>query len=212
VRARSAALALAFAALSACGTAQAPRPPVVTHLLAVLPLDHGPGVRPSADRHDDGAAIVTAQLYRVLSQQTEFRFAPDLSVSDLLATPELRAASGQVGRAVALGKALGAEAVIVGTVTAYAPRIGTAFGASQGASIGFTLGVVEVASGELVWEGEFAQTQESLATNFFDAWILWSAGGRWLTASELAGLGVERLWPSLTAALIADEPEPPSAQ
>jgi hypothetical protein len=204
---RAAAFGLALL-LSACGAAQPTRPPVLTELLAVLPLDEGPQVKPGATPQEDGGAIVTAQIYRVLSEQTEFRFAPDLSVVDTLGTPELRAAHGRVERAVALGKALGAEAVLSGTVTRFSPRVGTAFGASQGASVAFVLSLVEVASGEIVWEGSYDQTQESLATNFLDVFLFWQAGARWLSASELAGLGVEELWPQIAAAMTSEPPEP----
>jgi hypothetical protein len=204
---RAAALGLAVL-LSACGAAQPERPPVLTQMLAVLPLAEGPEVRPGSTPQEDGGAIVTAQIYRVLSEQTEFRFAPDLSVVDTLGTPEMRGARGTLERSVALGKALGAEAVLSGTVTRFSPRIGTAFGASQGASVAFALQLVEVASGEVVWEGSYDQTQEALATNFLDVMLFWQAGARWLTVSELAGLGVEQLWPQIAAAMTSEEPEP----
>lgn len=207
---RAAACGLALL-LSACGAAQPARPPVLAELLAVLPLDEGPEVKPAATPQEDGAAIVTAQIYRVLSEQTEFRFAPDLSVVDTLGTPELRAARGRVERAVALGKALGAEVVLTGVVTRFSPRIGTAFGASQGASVAFALSLVEVASGEVVWQGSYDQTQEALATNFLDVFLFWQSGARWLTANELAGIGVEQLWPQIAAAMTSEPPEPVEA-
>ncbi|MDX2167593.1 MAG: hypothetical protein SF182_11040 [Deltaproteobacteria bacterium] len=194
--------------LTACGTAQSPRPPVFTELLAVLPLGEGPEVRPGATPQEDGGAIVTAQIYKVLAEQTEFRFAPDLSVVDALATPELRLVRGTSERAVALGRALGADVVLSGTVTRFAPRVGTALGASQGASVAFNLILVEVASGEVVWQGAYDQTQEALATNFLDVMLFWQAGARWLTASELAGIGVEQLWPQIQAAITSEAPEP----
>jgi hypothetical protein len=201
---RTAGLAIGLAALAACGTTQPERPPLPVRVLAVLPLDDGPEVRKGVVPQDDGAAVVTAQLYRVLVEQTEYRFAPDLSVVDTLATPALRAASGQLARAVALGKAVGADAVVVGRVTRFAPRVGTAYGASQGASVAFELGLVAVASGEEIWRGAFDETQEALASNIFDFWMFWRSGPQWLTANELAGLGVEDLWPQLTGAITAE--------
>ena len=201
---RVAALAIALAALAACGTKQAERPPLPARMLAVLPLEDGPDVRKGATPQEDGGQIVTAQIYRVLAEQTAYRFAPDLTVADTIATAEVRGAGSQLARAVALGKAVGADAVIIGSVTRFAPRVGTAFGASQGASVAFRLGLVAVGSGEEIWNGAFDETQEALATNFFGFWMFWSAGPRWLTANELAGLGVERLWPQLTSAITAE--------
>jgi hypothetical protein len=201
VTARGVAAALALLCLSACAARQADHPPLPVHLLAVLPLQDGPQVAKGVTPQEDGAAIVTAQLYRVLAEQTEIRFAPDLTIVDTLATPELRATRSQLDTAVALGKAVGADAVVVGTVTRFSPRVGTAYGASQGASVAFELGLVSVASGEQIWSADFEDTQEALATNFLDFWMFWSAGARWLTANELAGLGVEKLWPELESQL-----------
>lgn len=199
-RVAAAAIGLALI-LSACGAKQAEHPPLPVHLLAVLPLQDGPQVAKGATPPEDGAAIVTAQIYRILAEQTEIRFVPDLTVVDTLTMPELRAAETQLDTAVALGKAVGADAVIIGRVTRFSPRVGTAYGASAGASVAFELGIVSVASGEQIWNGEFEETQEALATNFLDFWMFWSTGPRWLTANELAGLGVERLWPQIDSQL-----------
>ena len=200
---------VAVALLAGCsllptsGPAEQQAAPVNMQLLAVMPLE------PAAVTSDDGTSTpppeaslsVTAQIYRVLAEQTEFRFVPDLTVSDVLETPAVRRAGGTVERAVALGKEVGADGVLFGRVFRFQKRVGTEYGASQPASVWFELDLVAVSSGEVVWQGKFDQTQEPLTSNLLNWWMFWRAGPRWFSAGELAGLGVDRLFADLTASI-----------
>lgn len=211
-RLRPLALAL-FLAVAACGSKQTPHPPLFARVVAVLPFETAPSADRGEKRGEAKAGdIVTAQVYRYLSQQTTYLIVPDITVVDTLATPELRRAIGRQERAVQLGKAVGADGVLFGRVDRFEQRVGTAYGASQGASVKFSIGLVSVATGELVWEGEFEETQEALATNFFDWWMFWDAGPRWLSASELAGLGVDKLLEECRASLTPDREDTDEGQ
>jgi len=180
--------------VAACGAKEPPSPPLFARVVAVLPFETAPGADKGEKRGEaKGGDLVTAQVYRYLSQQTTYRIIPDVTVVDTLATPELRRAIGQRERAALLGKATGADGVLFGRVDRFDQRVGTAYGASEPASVKFRISLVGVASGDVVWEGEFDETQESLSANFFDWWMFWESGPRWLSASELAGLGVDRL-------------------
>jgi len=182
------------------------RAPVKMRLLAVLPVEPAPvqatGAGPApALPSAEGALAVTAQIYRVLAAQTEFRVVPDLTVADIVETPAVRRANGLIDRAVAIGKEVGADGVIVGRLYRYQRRVGTEYGASQPASVWFELQLVAVNTGDVVWHGEFDQTQEPLSSNLLNWWMFWRAGPRWLSAGELAGLGVDELFPRMTAAV-----------
>jgi Peptidoglycan-synthase activator LpoB len=191
-----------FLTVAACGSKQTPHPPLFARVVAVLPFDTAPSADRGEKRGEAKAGdLVTAQVYRFLGDQTTYLIVPDITVVDTLATPELRRALGPHERAAQLGKAVGADGVIFGRVDRFDQRVGTAYGASQGASVKFSMGLVSVATGEVVWEGEFEETQESLSANFFDWWISWDAGPRWLSASELAGLGVDKLLKECQASL-----------
>ena len=209
---RAGAVALAVALVAGCGTKQSgsttggAHAPVKMDLLAVLPIEPAPapissGRPPPALPTEEAGLAVTAQLYRVLADQTEFRLVPDLTVADVLETPTLRAADGLAARAVALGKEVGADGVIFGRVFRFQKRVGTEFGASQPASVWFELQLMAVDSGEVVWRGSYDKTQEPLSSNLLNWWMFWRAGPRWLSAGELAGLGVDELFPRMTAAV-----------
>lgn len=207
-------LALALFVAAACGGKQPPQPPLFARVVAVLPFE----TAPSADRGErrgeaKAGDLVTAQVYGYLSQQTTYLVVPDITIADTLATPELRRAIGQRERAAQLGRAVGADGVLFGRVERFDDRVGTAYGASQGASVKFSIGLLSAASGEVVWEGAFDDTQESLAANFLDWWMFWEAGPHWLSASELAGLGVDKLLDECRASLtpVREESAPAGA-
>lgn len=203
---RPLALLALLLALAACGAKPPPNPPLFARVVAVLPFETAPGADKGERRGEAKAGdMVTAQVYRYLSQQTTYRIVPDVTVIDTLTTPELRRAIGQKERAVLLGRATGADGVIFGRVDRFDQRVGTAYGASAPASVRFSIGLVGVESGEVVWEGDFDETQESLSANVFDWWMFWEAGPHWLSASELAGLGVDRLLDECRNSLTAEQ-------
>ncbi len=164
------------------------------NLIAVLPLD-----KTAARTDQDGrihleaeaANVVTAQVYGVLSQSSRWRFVPDLQINDALRKVDAQAT--QIQRAVQLGKATSADAVLIGTVSRFMERVGTEYGATDPAGVSFTLELVSVSGGRILWKGEFDETQKPLTENLFKWWIFWNAGPKWLSAAELSGVGVERL-------------------
>jgi hypothetical protein len=174
-------------------------------LVAVLPME--PAKPPESDGRDatlpseDAGLAVTAQIYRVLADQTEFRVVPDLTVVDVLTTPEVRRAGGVVERAIALGKEVGADDVIFGRVYRFDKRVGTAYVVTQPASVWFELGLVHVSSGEVVWKGEFDETQGPLGSRLMSWIVFWRDTPHWYSASELAGVGVDRLFDGIVASV-----------
>lgn len=159
-------------------------------LLAVLPLEPAPEAT-SVSREQ--ARAVTAQIYGVLAQRPELRFVPDLTVEQALRDPEVESAAGLVPRAAALGRKVGADAVLFGTVSRFRERVGGSLGAKSPASVAFELRLLDMASGEVIWRGEFDRTQQPLSANLLNFWMFWRGGARWWTASELSRLGVEEL-------------------
>jgi hypothetical protein len=206
-----AAAALVAALACGCGMLKSQTPeesehaPVSMQLLAVLPIE--PTLAPSAGGKSaslpasEAGLAITAQLYRVLADQTEFRFVPDLTVADVVETPAVRQAGSLVDRAIALGKEVGADGVIFGRVFRYQKRIGTEYGATQPASVWFELALVAVSTGNVQWQSSFNETQEPLTSNLLNWWMFWRAGPRWFSASELAGLGIDRMFEDLTASV-----------
>lgn len=92
-----------------------------------------------------------------------------------------------------VGKTLGADAVVIGHVYRWQERLGTDYGIERPASVAFDFSLVRPSDGAILWRGNYDKTQRSLFENLFDLNTYIKSGGRWLTARELAGFGLERL-------------------
>lgn len=92
-----------------------------------------------------------------------------------------------------VGRQFGADAVLAGHLYRWRERGGSGMAASRGASVACDLNLITPADGALVWRAKFDKTQTSLMQNVLDMGLFIKAGGRWLTAEELAGIGLEQL-------------------
>ncbi len=160
--------------------------------LAVMPLRESPesrgGDRPTLESHAGRA--VTAQIYGALSEQTRFRFVPDLEVESYVGRIDR---SDQLAAARQLAELSGADGVLFGTVYRFQDRIGPRYAASAPASVSLALSLYSVNEDKIVWEGQFDETQEPLSSNILNAWMFWRGGAHWFTARELSRLGIEDL-------------------
>jgi TolB-like protein len=90
--------------------------------------------------------------------------------------------------AMRFGRRMGADHVILGSVWRFRERA-----EDQGASVGFTVFLVEVDNGRRVWRGRFDKTQQALLEDLRDARGFFRQGQGWLSATELARYGIEEV-------------------
>jgi hypothetical protein len=168
--------------------------PVSETELASRPTDNPePRLAPNAE------TVVTAQIYGVLANDPRWRLVPDLDVDGAMRQVPL---AGTIeARAQALGELTDAQGVLTGRVFRFQNRVGSELGARHGASVAIELIMVETATGKTLWRGQFDQTQRDLSSNLFTFWMFWEGGGRWMSAAELARIGIERLVGDMDAAL-----------
>lgn len=91
--------------------------------------------------------------------------------------------------AVKVAKEAGADAVIIGRVDIFQERIGSPFGISRPASVGFEVELYSVSDGELLWRSGFYETQASLTEDIGSLPLFIMRGGKWITAEELSRYG-----------------------
>lgn len=204
-RRQSLALVLALLTLTGCSLLQ--RSPQITEhidVIAVMPIERAETVSATptegAPQLAPGAeGVVTAQIYGVLSSSPEWRFVPDLTASQALS--QIAPGGDLQSRARALGKAVSADGVLFGTVSRYVERVGSEYGAREPAAVSFSLQLIAVTSGEIVWKDAFDQTQQPLSSNLLNWWQFWRGGPRWFSAPEFTRLGVERVLEDLARQL-----------
>jgi hypothetical protein len=90
------------------------------------------------------------------------------------------------------GKELGADAVLYCKINRYRDRVGNDYSADIPASVAFTMSLVRVSDGAVLWRYSFDETQQALTENLFSFSLYRSEGMKWLTASELMKYGLKR--------------------
>lgn len=92
-----------------------------------------------------------------------------------------------------VGSELGADGVVAGYVYRFRERKGVAYSVEQPASVTFEIHLLRVSDGALVWRGTFDKTQSSLMEDLLQISSFYRGKGRWVTAKELMGEGVEQI-------------------
>ncbi|MFI5324412.1 MAG: hypothetical protein ACHQ6U_13005 [Thermodesulfobacteriota bacterium] len=95
-------------------------------------------------------------------------------------------------QAVAAGKSLGVDAVMIGVISEYNERQGSEIGVESPAGITFSVEVLDTKNARLLWQYYYTETQKPLLQNVFEINKFFKRGGRWVTADELAKEGARK--------------------
>lgn len=135
------------------------------------------------------AAILNSLLYSAVSALPNWQIVSDREVGEVLTmVPQ----GGDGGRAKRLGELVYADAVVSGRVLRFRERVGEEWGIKSPASVSFVLELWDVKRGDIIWSGQFDETQKPLSENIFAIGEFTQRGGKWLTAEELALEGVKK--------------------
>jgi hypothetical protein len=138
--------------------------------------------------------LMTGLLQDALQQKYAAALVPGPTVhAAYAALPKVPAIDTPQSLAIALGRTLKADHVMVGIVWRYRERVGTAEASASPASVAFTLYLVNVQNGAPEWQATFDKTQQALSDNLLNAGDFFAMGARWLTADELARFGIKQV-------------------
>ncbi len=186
---------------------EVPRPLPGVNRIAVLPMDRAT-VRPGQEAPtciltdkvfdaDELPPVVadkaTSILFSLLNGDSRFVLIPKGQCMGFLQTliaTDVRAS--QIRMLQAFGKENGADAVLYGQLVRFRERVGGNYAAKSPASVAFTLHLVRVTDGAILWSKAFDETQAPLSDNLFKASFYRKTGMRWVTASELLSFGLEQ--------------------
>ena len=155
--------------------------------IAVLP----PGQTAVEDKSGkrEPITILNDLLYATVSALPNWQIVSDREVREVLAmVPQ----GGSGSRAKKLGELVYADAVLSGRIIRFRERVGEDWGVQSPASVAFVLDLWDVKRGDLIWSGQFDETQKPLIQNLFSISEFTQRGARWLTAEELTHEGVKK--------------------
>jgi hypothetical protein len=91
------------------------------------------------------------------------------------------------------GRAFSADAVLVGYLYRWEEREGRDYAVKRPASVAFELYLIRPADGAVLWKDRFDMKQKSLSENLLEMETFLKGRGKWMTAEQLADLGLDRV-------------------
>jgi hypothetical protein len=92
---------------------------------------------------------------------------------------------------VETGRRLSADFILAGYLYRFRQRVGNQLGVERPASVAFDVVMIHVADGRIVWTGHMDEKQEPLSEDLFKLGKFIQRKGKWVTADEMAELGME---------------------
>jgi hypothetical protein len=110
-----------------------------------------------------------------------------------------------VSSSIQLGKELNLDFIIVGFLFRFEERVGSSIGVEKPASVAFDIHLFRLRDGIEVWRGGFDETQKPLSENLLKIGSFLRRKGAWLTAEELASVGMDEMLKKLSGAKELEE-------
>lgn len=182
--------------LLALGCSRAVTPPVRVsargefgpiRTLAVLPVGASPTT--VGDGAAQAPAAVSQMLAAAAARHSRWSVVDAAKVRDALRT--MPAAKDPAEKAGALASVVRADVGLTAKIAHYRERMGSAYGASEAASVSLQVLVTPAGQKQAAWKADYTFTQEPLAYNLWNFWGVLRGGPRWLTADELARIGID---------------------
>jgi hypothetical protein len=144
----------------------------------------------------DIAPGVQRTLTRLLNQKMEavgtFSVLPSVQVEEAFSLLDKRALEERpLATFIQLGKRLESDYIFIGFVFRFEERVGSSIGVEKPASVGYDLHLIRLRDGRTVWTGKFNETQRPLSENILNLGSFLRRKASWLTAEELASVGMD---------------------
>ncbi len=176
--------------------------------IAVLPMDRA-SAKPASERPTcnisgrpsytsyyvtpEAAQRVTDILYSLVLKDSRFKQVTEGQCLGLLnSILQRNVKSSELKILKSFGRDLEADAILYGKLYRFRERVGTQYAVKTPASVAFSLVLVRVADGAVLWRYSFDKTQEALTSNLLNWRFYKKEGMRWVTAEELAAYGLEQ--------------------
>ena len=150
------------------------------------------------ERQDPGE-VLARLVYSAMAAMPTWQIVSDSEVREL---SESVAQSNDMARLRKIGELVYADAVLIGRMLRYRERVGSEIGVKSAASVAFTLDLIDIQRGDVIWSARFDETQKGLSENILSLGDIRERGLRWLTAEQLAQDGVRKIVNQLHQAIV----------
>lgn len=137
---------------------------------------------------------LTRLLYANIEALERFRIFPLEKVEEVLSPwAKKQFEEKPIPTAIQIGKGLNADFILVGYLFRFEDRVGSSIGVDRPASVGFDVHLFRLRDGVEVWRGKFDETQRPLSENVLKIGSFFRRKASWLTAEELARVGMDEM-------------------
>jgi len=143
---------------------------------------------------EEGGGEVVTETFRNSLASRGFKLVSKDETAEIF--NKLLAESGgeySLALAAKVGKALKADAVVVGSVMRYEDRVGGKMAADKPASAAFSVVFVHSENAEALWTAKFEKTQKALFSDITDYKTFFKGGMVWQRAGQLTQIGVDNI-------------------
>jgi hypothetical protein len=141
-----------------------------------------------------GPIVLQRLLYPKMGTLNFFEITPAEKVEEVLSSRRRQEVEQKpLSSSLWLGKEMNVEFLLVGFLYRFEERVGSSLGVEKPASVGFDLHLIRIRDGKAVWEGKFDETQQPLSENVLRIGAFLRRKASWLTAEELASVGVDEM-------------------
>jgi len=143
---------------------------------------------------DDAAETMTTDLFNCLNKNQKYILIPPEQAKGVYSMILFQSITiGIKDMLQKTGKSFSSDAVLFGYIYRWTERVGTEYSVEIPASVAFDLHLVSTDTNSILWKDSFKKTQLSLSENLFDLSTFIKSRGKWLTAKELAHIGLESM-------------------
>jgi hypothetical protein len=137
---------------------------------------------------------MTSKLIEVTRVYKEYELiGPDRAGEMLTRVNDSEPGINNLKTAGRIASGLQADAALIGYLYRWKDREGSDYAIKYPASVFFDLYLVSPDDGSILWKGRFNKTQRSLNENLLDIRTFLKGKGKWMTADDLAVLGLDDL-------------------
>ncbi len=158
------------------------------------------GIRRAGEILAGSEKTLTRFVYEKMETNGTFQVIPMKRVEAIVVPSERKSMEKRpVLESIRIGKTLNADFVCIGILFRFEERIGSSLGVERPASVSFDLHLIRLRDEKMVWLGKFDETQKPLSENLLKIGSFIRRKGSWLTAAELASVGIDEVLKKLPA-------------
>lgn len=156
-------------------------------LPTLVPQETG-ATRTAVQKKDlaDGALFIDTVLSGELAARPQFELLSQERQNAILADPW----GGRMQQVADIGAATGCGAVLQTSISRYRERIGSTMSAERPAAVAFSMELVDVTQGVVLWATSFDESQKALFEDIFSFNKAQKRGFKWLSVQELTRDGI----------------------